>query len=344
VWQNARSNAGSRRDKENWPGALMIVDTEHGIIEGNEVYRNHGEGIIYLRSTDGVIQDNICWDNLKVQLYLDNAARCLVRRNLCYNTDDKEFWRWAPNNPGYGLFIANESYSGRVQVMGKDVTIVNNIIFRTGNGLSFWTENGLANSALRGYVIANNTIYATTKNGINLGGTTTSHDAKLCNNIIHSTGRIIKSDNWSGLDFKNNCWKTSPPSRASSGADVIGDPRISAQGSTAGGEVTTEYFTLGKGSPCIDAGRALSEVTEDFLGGKRGAKPDIGAHEYRATTSVCSKPAASHTRGANSAMPTLYLLSGRATGLTVIVERMRAANALIVHHAGYSAKPRVITR
>ncbi len=55
VWQCARSNAPPRRNLENWPGALMVVNNEYNIVKNCEVYQNHGEGIIDLRSKHSII-------------------------------------------------------------------------------------------------------------------------------------------------------------------------------------------------------------------------------------------------------------------------------------------------
>jgi parallel beta-helix repeat protein len=318
VWQNARHNAGENRNmKTGWPGCFMLEDSKHCTVTGNEIYQNHGEGFIYLRSTDGVIEDNICWDNLAVNLYLDNAARCLVQRNIVYNTDDREFWRWAEKGwPTHGIFIANEVYAvgkyGRPpHEQCKDLVIINNIVFDTRFGVAFWTEDNIENSALVRVLIANNTFYDIFDDGLQINRPTANHDARIYNNIIHCMNDMIVCHTWAGIDFKNNCWSNTPPSQASSGADVIGGPQISAQGSLEGGELAGKYFMLKNGSPCIGKAVTVSDVPQDFFSRTRDKNPDIGAHEYQHSTSTHPATLFSSAQTAVGYSQGRFLLNGR---------------------------------
>lgn len=51
-------------------------------------------------------------------------------------------------------------------------------------------------------------------------------------------------------------------------ASTFGDPKLDAN------------WHLAPGSPCIDAGQAVEGLTDDFDGGKREGKIDIGADEF----------------------------------------------------------------
>lgn len=346
VWQNARHNAGEDRNMQTgWPGCLMLEDSKHCRVIGNEVYQNHGEGFIYLRSTDGVIEDNICWDNLAVNLYLDNAARCLVQRNVVYNTDDKEFWRWADKGwPTHGIFIANEVYEigkcGRPpHEQCKDLVIVSNIVFHTRYGVAFWTEDNIANSALVRVIIANNTFYDIFDDGLQINHPTVDHDARIYNNIIHCRRDMIVCHTWAGIDFKNNCWSKTPPSQAAASGDIIGEPQITKEGSTAGGELTAQYFTLKQGSPCINKAITVSEVTEDFFGTARDEHPDIGAHEYQAGTDARSHAPLSFATNRIDFFQGSFLLNGRFEAVPAMRMKDRGgANVRVHRRARHHAK------
>jgi hypothetical protein len=57
-------------------------------------------------------------------------------------------------------------------------------------------------------------------------------------------------------------------------------------------DLTSNDFTLRKGSQAIDMGTALPEIRDDFLGVSRpqGAGFDIGAFEYTGASSTLPKP------------------------------------------------------
>ncbi len=125
----------------------------------------------------------------------------------------------------------------------RGLVIENNLIYDTASGLNLYDTPGAR--------IVNNTIWDTGDFGLRLTQMKgEQRDVVLANNIIDVS--------WA-----------SPTYLASDEANLIG-----------GDPLFTGRFELGAGSPAVNAAAPAFAPSVDRLGRSRGARPDIGAHEY----------------------------------------------------------------
>jgi hypothetical protein len=251
-----------------WASAVMISWCNRGQIINNNVYQNNGEGIIYLLSNQGLVQQNTVHDNFSVEIYLDNARSVLVNRNFAYSTGDTRFYR--SGNPSAGIGTANEPYSASNPL--SDLTITNNIVVSSHWGFYYGAYgNG---GGLKNTIVANNTFYKST--GALLWIQSDAHaNSVIENNIFDQVGGVMTDVAGAGVSYRNNQWYGGNAGAATGAGDIIGDPRLVNPGS-----VTAADYKLTVSSPGLNLGALVSFVTADYWGSSRGAINDIGAHQY----------------------------------------------------------------
>jgi len=110
---NCRVNA-EHKTLGGWPASLSVGGTRC-TVRGNLVERGHGEGI----SAGGdqiTIESNVVRDHFSAAIYLDNATKCVVRRNFVQQRSESPYYS-AGKAPGYltegrsistGIQLANE--------------------------------------------------------------------------------------------------------------------------------------------------------------------------------------------------------------------------------------------
>lgn len=180
-----------------WPVTITVAHCPkaHTIISGNYVHENWGEGIGVWRaqspSADGsgyvTIEDNVIWNNRRVDIYIDSTSHNIVRRNLCLGANDSMFS--SINSGGrpwnqFGIWVNNEIYNG-VDFPSNHNSIYNNIVVGhyAGIGISTEAETG----TMTGNRFYNNTVIANRSNftvGNRLSGFRT-RDVIFKNNISY---------------------------------------------------------------------------------------------------------------------------------------------------------------
>jgi len=285
VWQTDLSiDAGEWPSSGGWPAAVEWADEEYSVLRNSKVYKNYGEGVIMLRSSHTIVEDNVIYDNLKLQLYLDNAPYALAQRNLLYQTDDQEYWRSDSGTPT--LVISDEEWSGDAPLPGHHRTIINNVIIGGSSLLSYWKQSDNPLTGLNDDVIAYNTMIEGRSYAMRFNDDADHNNVRIENNIIlQSSGSLYEGSTDSGLDFSDNLWSRSVSGIASGNGDVVGDPLLvksSGWHDLVAGEVDEEWFKLTAGSPAIDAAMEITEVDEDYFSNTRDV-PDIGAVEFGGT-------------------------------------------------------------
>jgi len=250
-----------------WAGAISAARCpSHTTIRGNTVYNTWGIGIQVYEGYNTIIEDNITWDNQLEHVYVNNAPRTLVQRNLAYNTPDSIYLY--KNAPSTTFAFCDE----RSFPVTEDVIIINNLSLGGNRGFYFFNQQ--AGSGLKNFLIANNTFADSAVTGIQIRDGDHSN-TRIYNNIFLEDGSLAIVATVAGIDFDFNLWLHTPPSIVAGDNDVIGDPLL------AGGQAGAGWFLPLPGSPAIDAGTWLTEVGTDYNRTPRqqGVAYDIGAHE-----------------------------------------------------------------
>lgn len=125
--------------------------------------------------------------------------------------------------------------------------------------------------------------------GIHLDTGFSTKTATFKNNIVKTSGQP-SIDVPSGTTLDYNCYYDTTGTYSFIYGGVTYNSLTSYQLATSqdlhsisADPLLTPEYKLKKGSPCIDAGVAVSGVTDDYDGWKRpiGSAPDMGAYEYR---------------------------------------------------------------
>ncbi|MFO0565121.1 MAG: right-handed parallel beta-helix repeat-containing protein [Polyangiaceae bacterium] len=245
---------------------IKFYSLRDATIRRNWIHHNRNQGI--LGDGDRVVMDQnrinhngpivqcVGKCNLQHGIYVGGHSN-VVTNNLIYdnlafgiqlNGSSKESADWLIANNTIAL---NRNRSGIV-LWGspKDIRVENNVFYDNCNGYQCLSTSGQGLSISSGV-----------------------RGAKIRNNLFHATG------SGATLPWASSSTLTEGLHYTASG-NIINtlDPKF--QGASAGD------FLLQPGSPAIDQGLTLSEVTWDHAGGPRpwpvGGKQDIGAYEYGA--------------------------------------------------------------
>lgn len=134
-------------------------------------------------------------------------------------------------------------------------TVVNNHHTGSGSNVGISISDGSNNAIKNNIVVSNNTFGGKALNIVGTGATTTI----ISNNAI--TGVIDTA----GITVSNT---------------VFGDPKFAAWSvASTALPTTTADFHLLAGSPALNVGASVAEVTTDYAGVARGSPPDLGALE-----------------------------------------------------------------
>ena len=266
----AQMNA-DRKNTNNHPHILLGSYADNVVVRNCKILRGHGEGVgPYIYSSDWIIENCEVADNYAINIYLDTQeGNCIVRNNLIYNTG-YYVQGGQSSQVADGIRIANEisdyggwgAYYDPSQNKVDNMKIYNNIIINCNGGIAAfpYAWNGtIGPSELHNSLIANNTIVETTQNKHGIRLTMPGSANRVFNNIVYNSGGI---DAGSGYALQKN---------------HLDDP-LFLDGT---GFLAENYRLLG-GSPCINNGESINEITHDFWNNQRpsGGQYDIGAHEH----------------------------------------------------------------
>lgn len=151
--------------------------------------------------------------------------------------------------------------------------VIDNMVYNASFGAFSYTE--VPNTGLKNVLIANNTVIGGNfSTGDYSNYSVVNSNSQVINNIFSGTANKVPSN--SGITFSNNIWGNATTAGQSS-TDIAGDPLLAKTGSVSPGELTADYFRLLAGSPVIDKGMILADVSDDYLGTQRDNAPDLGA-------------------------------------------------------------------
>ncbi|MFM2089787.1 MAG: hypothetical protein RLZZ127_276 [Planctomycetota bacterium] len=234
-----------------------------------------GEGIdVKGSSSDGVVEDNLIHDLVRLGIYIDayggTIARIAVRRNTVRAC-------------GQGIVVANEVDRGETATVQIHDNLADGNL-RRGISVAGWEGGG----PIRDIDIVNNTLVG---NGPGSGYEQTgllidtvnprSAGIRARNNLIAGSGRQIRTSGQAFVDIRRNLlWGAAPETGI---AAIIADPAF-VDGDA--GDVR-----LAAGSPAVDAATGATLAATDRLGAARtqdgdgngSAVADLGAHERGGT-------------------------------------------------------------
>ncbi|HAG82616.1 MAG TPA: hypothetical protein DCL61_16005 [Cyanobacteria bacterium UBA12227] len=254
----------------NWGNGITASGSDNIQVINNKVYENHGEGI-GLWGSDILISGNTVYDNYSVEIYLDGVGNATVQRNLIYTTNNSTYYRFG--HPAVGIQVANEG--GKYQLQNNK--IINNIVI--GGGWGFYYGNYKSGGGMKNMLIANNTFYKGTRGLINIDEDAGHNKTVFTNNIFYQVNDVqmtqFSAD--SALQFHHNAWYGGSAGSGAGNGDVNANPMLVKPGT-----LTARDYRLKAGSPLIEAGSRVTQVTNDYAGSTRPLDDeyDIGAYEY----------------------------------------------------------------
>lgn len=291
---------------------LVFTETRDSVARGNTVYHNLGEGLVAGRfSTNLLLEGNVTYDNDHANLYLVNAVQPIVKGNFVFCTDDRFYWKpyvWKGDTyykAGKGIQLRSESFDARENQPppGSGEIIINNVV--AGCGANFDVATQIPGGGLVDAIVANNTFVNARGdvgpgvNNVLFEKNLTYSNSKFVNNLMIQTtpGENVRVQystpvpSMATLTVANNLYW--PSSAAGwdwfSGEQgrVVQDPRlVNLALPTKTGLADPGWYAIQSNSPAINAGRAVAQVTDDFVGAARTGALDIGAFEYTSGVST----------------------------------------------------------
>jgi hypothetical protein len=208
-----------------------------GMVMRGSIISNHGgEGVNFTGVSDSnnagaIIEDNIIYDNMSVNIYPDGMDYVTIRRNIIFNSVPLESDIWDGLSTSnkvtarkkmwcQGIMIGFETPS--VDII-DNTAIYNNLIVNCRSGFTLYTQQngwGLRYTKIYGNTIilpntnGSDALYGMTFRGLDLVGTGSytraDVDSYVRNNIIignHSGTQLITSSSAiSGVTINNNCY------------------------------------------------------------------------------------------------------------------------------------------
>ena len=289
------------------------------IVRRNEIFRSgrrdpgNAEGIDNVNGDRMLVQDNYIHDIATNGVYAKGGSiGTVMERNLIRNIggagillgfrDTDEEWFDITVNPGYyenvngvvrNNIIVNTTYAGIGLYAARNPTISGNTLIdvaQTGQaGLQIDSSETYIGNNPPLLVASRNVKFA--NNIVKLSSTTTRPAFEIragglsgtlqttSNRYFHSGTSASFLDRRTGHDFIGGlaAWKSHIASETGSSE---GDPQLNAS------------LHLKTGSPCIDAGSSLFNVSHDYDGNTRSSLMDIGADEFGAGTTLPVPPTA----------------------------------------------------
>ena len=251
----------------SWPSGISIVVSSKNItVRGCTIYEGYGEGIgVYKSSKNNIIEDNMLYDNQKINIYIEHARGNIVRRNIVYGTTNSEYYRRikGPDLPDHGIAICDEPEQASFQPCENN-KIYNNFIASCNKGI-YLSTGRLQGSCIKDTEVYNNTIVDC---GYSFYLQGPFKNSFVRNNI---SWNITKGGDWPskivmgrtytpGLTWSHNLWTTEPDGDLSGPGDIIGIPKLNKTTgwrSLKGGDIKASDFALNSGSPAINAGTEL---------------------------------------------------------------------------------------
>jgi len=225
-----------------------------------------------------------------------NTINPIIRGNYVFCTDDRTYWSsQTPRKPSAGLSLRDEDFEKLTVKPPPSFgqVIVNNIV--VGCGINFGISTQINGGGLVNALVANNTFVnargdaGASINNVRFEGDVTLRNSRFVNNLILQTvpGTMVRillaagTPDYSTFTMANNLYNQTPGNGwPNESGRLITDPKLSSPVLPVKNNVPPPAnFGLQSNSPAINAGTAVSQVTNDFFGQTRSGALDIGADE-----------------------------------------------------------------
>ena len=269
-------------------GIKVALGGDDILIQGNNVYNNHGEGMAVTRASNVIVRGNSVYDNYSVNIYVDNSFSTLVEKNLVTCHPNSGFER--NGSPASGIAMGEEFYEGWGAQL-HHISITNNILSFCKHSVYYYGADPiLTGGGLKNSTIAYNTLWGSVDTALGITYASAQAGTLISSNIIwQANNKLAYVENATGLTFQNNLWKALPSSNVRGIGDRVGDPLFA---STPG--YLAQSYVLGSLSPAI-AGGANIGITTDYFNNLRGPSYDIGAFQNTNVIPTSTQPSASIT-------------------------------------------------
>jgi hypothetical protein len=281
-----RDNSGDRCESD-WGAGITVTNSPYAYttIKNNYVHDQYGEGISSTRVFTGsntnhcgyvTIEDNVVWNNRRVDVYINLTEGNIVRRNILAGTNSAKYRSAQEDNRSWnqwGIWINNEYRSTPLPNDNKNNKVYGNLVagHYVGIGLSSYYDSG----TMENQYIYNNTAIG---NKINfyIGKTISSYNTKnivFKNNISYCPDDTICDDvnndpSWfdGKITANYNAW-TKKPQNWSGANDVLTNNKwIKNNGWQDLSSSPTHYdFMPTSGNPVVNSGTALAAPYDTMI-------------------------------------------------------------------------------
>jgi hypothetical protein len=253
LWQGSRDGAWGDIVFENCDLHIELMDvTENGIAAGTPITENH----LDTKNMAGIVNSNVTVRYCQVRGSRLGRLAGPGGTDAALNLKDGVQGFYI-----YGNIICNNQWALRLRYPSTGYHVYNNFIY--DNDLAVRLEDGVADLAF-----LNNTFY---KNTTLIQNVSSAAPLNWKNNVFATaTGAV-----WPGTFTNNLFWSVPSGSWQSTNGNRVANPLFL--------DSAAYDLHLAGGSPAIDVGLTLTEITDDFDGDPRPVGPacDIGADEFR---------------------------------------------------------------
>lgn len=284
---------------------IKINSAHDVIIRRNWIHHTIGQGILGM-SKNILIDRNVFSYNGDTRLdhgmYL-TGSNYVITNNLIYGSSgfgiQVAAYSWTRGSqykkPLKGK-LPDESYAG-----ASNFLIANNTFaYNAAAGIVNWQPEAVNNKIINNIFYENGVLYPNGQQGVRFYSSSGSRGNIVNNNLFYASGSGATQAIGGGYpDWVNQY--------TASGNIIQANPNFEGAGATISG---VPNFKLRAGSPAIDKGQSLSQVTWDHAGGKRpfGAAFDIGAYEFGSPPDSGSPPP--NPTGGNYGIPSAPVFYG----------------------------------
>jgi PKD repeat protein len=272
---------------------------------------NWGEGIAAgFGSIDVVVESCESSTNYHLAFYANCGRDATFRNNIAWWDAAASDFTGSSGDTADGFVFGDESKRlASSDLPSLSARYYNNIAIGVRRGFQIRNNGSNYRTQVDGLYFGFNTIIATAdaKFAIDLGGAPPNANPKALieNNVIEVLGGAVTAKGTDKYTFRNNVWRSTPPSSARGAGDVYANPRLTNPNFTLpatncnkkGASFTPvsirnsiQFAQLQSTSPAINKAASGSaggvtppSVTTDISGAARGAARDCGAWEFGGT-------------------------------------------------------------